>query len=324
MKRSKRFAELLRRDNTMTDSLNQENGSINLTSTKHKVLAISEVAVVRYVLYSLLALGFLYFIYGSFNPDSFPVEAAFLVGSLWFIVPAIMIIGFRRNLRDYGLSLKHGVQSVDLALSALPFFVLTGVGFMIVIMIGWSYIEAPGALLMTGFFAVSLVLIVWTINKKYSNFDEIQIPKRTHHINIFAILILLLFPIILGVFLGRLSDALIFTVVWQFIFSGFGEEIFFRGYIQSRLNLAFGRPYEWKGIKFGVGLFITAGLFAFTHILNTANMWLGDFTMAWWWGTFTFVGGLLFGLLREKTGSIVASGTLHGLESIGEGLALLF
>ncbi len=94
--------------------------------------------------------------------------------------------------------------------------------------------------------------------------------------------------------------------------------------MQSRVNQFFVCPYEWRGIRFGMGLFITAGIFAITHMLNTANIWLGNFNLAWWWGSFTFVGGIILGLLREKTGSVVASGTLHGLEAVGEGLALLF
>lgn len=293
-------------------------------TVRGKITAISEVLVVRFVLYALLAFTLFQLIYNTPNPDPIPIEASYVVGVLWFLIPLAMILGLRRNMKDYGLTKEGAPQSVDLALSAFAFFILTNVGFMVIIMMGWSYLEPLGALLLTGFFGVSLILIVRLISQKYSNFEGVLIPIKKHQTNILVILVLLVFPIILGFFLNRLSIGLVSTVIWQFVFSGFGEEIFFRGYIQSRLNLAFGRPYEWKSIRFGVGLFITAGIFAATHILNTANIWFGDFNFAWWWGTFTFVGGLLFGLIREKTNSIVASGTLHGLEAVGEGLALLF
>lgn len=306
------------------ESQNQDTVSSGNTSGVHRLAAVAEVIFVRFVIYALIALGLLQLVYGSPSPEPFPMEASYLIGSLWFVIPAVGIYGLRRNPEKYGLSIKDGKQSVDLALNAFPYYVITNVGFMLLIVMGWSYLGPLGAMILTTFFAVALWLIVELIVRKYSSFEDVQIPQRKHRNNVIAILLLLLLPIGLGVILGRLSLLLVSTVVWQFVFSGFGEEIFFRGYIQSRLNLAFGRPYEWKGIHFGAGLFITAAIFAITHMMNTGNIWLGDFNLAWWWGTFTFVGGILFGLLREKTGSIVAPGTLHGLEAVGEGLALLF
>jgi membrane protease YdiL (CAAX protease family) len=306
----------------MNDSIAQSEQS-HVYSTKAKLVALSEVVIVRFVVYSLLVLSILQFAYGTVNPDPFPPEAPYLVGSLWFLIPSILILGVRRNRIQYGLSVEEGKRSIDLALNAFPFFVLTNAGFMLVIMMGWSYLEPMGALIITAFFIVSLILIVRMISQNYFNLSEIQISEKKHQTNLLVIFVLLLLPLILGFVLNRFSILLVSTVIWQFIFSGFGEEIFFRGYIQSRLNLAFGRPYEWKSIRFGPGLVITAAIFAITHMLNTANIWFGDFNLAWWWGTFTFVGGLLFGLLREKTQSVVAPGVLHGLEAVGEGLALL-
>jgi hypothetical protein len=41
------------------------------------------------------------------------------------------------------------------------------------------------------------------------------------------------------------------NLVFQFFFAGFGEEILFRGYMQSRLNEDFGRPWRLRGVSFG-------------------------------------------------------------------------
>jgi membrane protease YdiL (CAAX protease family) len=306
---------------------NSEDWSVRImesgTSTQ-RLGALVEVIVVRFVVYALLALVVLQLLYSSVSPDPLPAEAPYIVGSLWFLFPAIMIYGFRRNRQQYGLTLRYASTSIDLTLNAFPFFVLTNVGYLIVIILGWSFLEPLGALLLTGLTTMALLLIIGMVEKKYADFEEVDIPEQEHRKNLLLVLILLLLPIILGFVLNRLSFVLVSTVVWQFVFSGFGEEIFFRGYIQSRLNAAFGRPYSWKGIRFGPGLIITAAIFSISHMLNTANIWFGDFNLAWWWGTFTFVGGLLFGLLREKTGSVVAPGLLHGLEAVGEGLGLLF
>ncbi|MFW9921518.1 MAG: lysostaphin resistance A-like protein [Candidatus Thorarchaeota archaeon] len=294
------------------------------SSATKKITAFLEVVAVRHLIYALLAMGLLILLYGTTNPDPFPLEASYFVGALWFVVPALMIFGLRRNRADYGLTLKKGPESLDLAFGAFPYFVLTFAGYIVLMMVGWSYLEPLGALIMTGIFLLSTFLIVRLMSKNYDDFDEMQISHTKHRNNVIGLIILLLFPILLGLAVGRLSVGVVSTVVWQFVFSGFGEEMFFRGYIQSRLNQAFGRPYEWKGIQFGLGLFITAGLFAVSHMLNTASLLAGDFTINWWYGTFTFVGGILFGLLREKTRSIVAPGTLHGLEAIGEGIGAIF
>ena len=96
-------------------------------------------------------------------------------------------------------------------------------------------------------------------------------------------------------------------------FVGFGEEAIFRGYVQSRLNDAFGRPYQFFGIKYGWGLVIASALFGLTHVGITTSLITGQVNLQWAWGFWTFFGGLVFGLVREKSNSILASALLHGL-----------
>ena len=66
------------------------------------------------------------------------------------------------------------------------------------------------------------------------------------------------------------------TVIFQFFFAGFGEEILFRGYMQTKLNEDFGRPWSLKGINFGPGLLIAAALFGVLHLMNPFNPLMGD------------------------------------------------
>jgi hypothetical protein len=101
--------------------------------------------------------------------------------------------------------------------------------------------------------------------------------------------------------------------MWLFFGAGFGEEIFFRGYIQSRINQAFGRPYRWMNVEFGVGLIVSSVLFGSIHVLNTVDYFNGRYDFAWLWWLPSTASGLFFGFLREKTKSVVAGGVYHGL-----------
>ncbi|NIM96040.1 MAG: CPBP family intramembrane metalloprotease [Anaerolineales bacterium] len=101
--------------------------------------------------------------------------------------------------------------------------------------------------------------------------------------------------------------------VFSIFFLGLGEELLFRGYIQSRLNAAWGRPFQFHGINWGWGIVITAVLFGTMHILNIGSLVGGDWQLEPWWGVWTFISGFVSGFVHEKTGSIVAPVILHGL-----------
>ena len=81
------------------------------------------------------------------------------------------------------------------------------------------------------------------------------------------------------------------------------EEVFYRGYMQSRMNEVFPKRIRVLSAPLGFGWLFTAVLFALGHFMI-------DFrpeTLA------TFFPGLVFGWLRERTGSVVASTIFHAL-----------
>ena len=92
-----------------------------------------------------------------------------------------------------------------------------------------------------------------------------------------------------------------------------GQEILFRGYIQSRLNEAFGRPFRCLDVNWGWGLVITSLLFGAMHVVGAFNPFVGRLGYHWWWGVSTYFGDFVEGHAREKTGSIAAPAILHGL-----------
>jgi len=132
-------------------------------------------------------------------------------------------------------------------------------------------------------------------------------------LGLFLLAGLLCLPVVLAAALDRQPMLVLAGVGWLFACAGFGEEIFFRGYVQSRVNQAFGRPWRVFGVECGLGLVVSSLLFGAIHVLNTVNYFSGDFDFAWWLGLMNVFAGLSFGLVREKTGSIVASGVAHGL-----------
>jgi uncharacterized protein len=105
-------------------------------------------------------------------------------------------------------------------------------------------------------------------------------------------------------------------VLWLFLGAGFGEEIFFRGYIQSRVDVAFGYQFHWLGLQFGVGLLVSSLLFGFIHALNTVDYFHGRFDFGWSYGLEAFAEGTLYGGIRAKTGSLLPGAITHGLLDI--------
>jgi hypothetical protein len=95
-----------------------------------------------------------------------------------------------------------------------------------------------------------------------------------------------------------------------------GEELFFRGYMQTRLNDVLGRPWQIRGIPFGFGLILSTLVFGFLHALNTVDYFHGRYSFDWGWATVTAATGLLFGLVREATGSVWPGVAVHGLLNI--------
>jgi membrane protease YdiL (CAAX protease family) len=95
-----------------------------------------------------------------------------------------------------------------------------------------------------------------------------------------------------------MGNVLLMTL-WLFFGAGFGEELFFRGYIQARAGLA-----------------TSSLLFGAIHVLNTVDYFEGRFDFAWYSGLVNCCAGLFFGVLRKKTGSVLAGSIVHGTTDV--------
>lgn len=107
-----------------------------------------------------------------------------------------------------------------------------------------------------------------------------------------------------------------FTVaplVFYPLFLAPAEELLFRGYTQSRLNLAFGRPFRLLGAAVGYSLPITAVLFSLFHVVNIPALAQGRIDPQWHLAVPTLAWGCALGYLRERSESLLTPTLCHGL-----------
>lgn len=227
----------------------------------------------------------------------------FLNHTLMMGIPLLILLLTRRSFAAYGISFKNMKYHLKIVwICILP----VGLASSVFAFVDWE--KWSGALILAPVYVALLFILGGLLRKQ---------PSLGNGIALGALLLFTAIPLSASVITGRN----ILSFLYHFIFVGFGEEILFRGYFQSRLNIAFGRPFRFLGVKWGWGIFIMALFFGFAHVLNPFNPFLGQFGLCWPYGFWTFFIGLLFGYLREKTGSIVVPALIHG---IPQALASLF
>ncbi len=102
-----------------------------------------------------------------------------------------------------------------------------------------------------------------------------------------------------------ISSGLALTVVQELLVVAVPEEIFFRGYLQTRWDRVLGRPWEIAGARVGPGIFVQAVVFALCHLAT------GD-----WTRLRVFFFGLLAGWLRTRSGSILPPAIYHAVANV--------
>lgn len=108
------------------------------------------------------------------------------------------------------------------------------------------------------------------------------------------------------IFLPRAIPEWVPTLITQLFLVALPEEIFFRGWLQNRLKRVFERRWSVLGVGVGWGWILTAALFAAAHSVIFYQ----------WWHFAIFFPGLVFGWLREKTGTITAPTLFHCVSNL--------
>jgi membrane protease YdiL (CAAX protease family) len=275
-----------------------------------KAFAVLEVFLVAFVCVPLLTLS-LYLLFPQLEDWQmvtlgfpFPVFTHVVMMSLSLL--AILIR--RRDPAEYGLTFTNPKYHLDIAATCFIPLVLANAPFGM----GLDQTTWGGAFVLAGIQIVLLFALAWLLRKKPSAGSLSFMATG-----------MLLMPRVTGVADSTAGKVLVLFLTYGF-FVGFGEEILYRGYMQSRLNETFGKPYRFFGVAFGWGVVITALLFGFSHI-GVLRWMLGlstEVTIAW--GFAAFFVGLVFGFVREKSGSILAPALLHGLPQAIATVAMLF
>jgi membrane protease YdiL (CAAX protease family) len=258
-----------------------------------KAKAVIEVAVVFGLTLFVIALIILSPI-GQWERQT--LEYPYVEYAAMIIIPLLILTVTRRDLPAYGLSVREFRYHVNIAGTAIVPVAVAQVPLMFVAYRQWS-----GALVMAAVNIALLFALGWLLKRK---------PTRSESGTMVAAGLLLVGPRLAEQSpLGHAVSAFVFYI----FFLGLGEELLFRGYIQSRLNIAWGRPFRFFGVNWGWGIVITSLLFGLMHFINVYSITTGRWQPEPWWAFWTFFGGLVLGIVREKTGSIVASTILHGL-----------
>jgi len=95
-------------------------------------------------------------------------------------------------------------------------------------------------------------------------------------------------------------------VGYHLFFVAIPEEFFYRGYLQSRLDEAWGTPWKVLGAKVGWGWLITCVIFAFGHSIVQFQ----------WWHVFIVFPSLVFGWMRARTGGVICGSLCHAWSNI--------
>jgi membrane protease YdiL (CAAX protease family) len=234
-------------------------------------------------------------------------------GAIFIALSLIIMALTRQPWREYGLTLKDWRLSFDIGMTGyVARFIPVGVLFALVLLdenYRWSW---PGSviLLIAGIAGIWLLLTMLKRQDAKDPSGDVRRSKVKNNVILLGGLLLL--PIALSIITGHATLLVTLTVLWQLIVSGFGEEIRYRGYYQSRVNQEFGKPYQIMGIRFGSGLIVSSILFGLIHATQTFNPLLDQYDFAWPWGLWTLMGGFFLGLLREKTDDVVACTIAHG------------
>jgi len=268
-----------------------------MNTTGKKVIAVIEVILVRFAIFPLL-FWFVTKLFPNFQiwqTERFRLPFPVTGHILMVVVSFFVLFITKRDFTSYGIKFRPLKYHLDITGTCFVPVVLASIPFGL----GIDYQNWGGAWILAIVQVVLLFALGWLLKKQ----------PGASQVSLLALSWITLASGTVGQSIGKAFA----EFITYGIFVSFGEEIIFRGYVQSRLNDVFGRPYQFFSIKYGWGLVIASALFGLTHVGFTTALITEQVNLNWAWAFWTFFGGLVFGLVREKSESILAPALLHGL-----------
>ncbi len=260
-----------------------------------RIKALLEVALVFVAIFAILLIASLR-IFSFIKASVWPISSniiIFYVASTAFILILLAITG--RDFSRYGLSLRNaGPDLKVVAICAIPMVLIS----LLILVVNIDTIERS---ILVSTIEALMLLVIAILLKGVKNRDD-KAAAGTF----------IIIPAVLTLPLAMMGGVAV-MLVYIFLFVGPVEELIFRGYLQSRLNEAFGRPHRFFGVSWGAGLVIASLLFGLWHMLMGFNPFYDSYSLFLPWGIETFVTGLTLGFIREKTNGLVAPALLHAL-----------
>lgn len=254
-----------------------------------------------------------------------PGWRTFVFGLQAIVIPVAIITITGRKWVSYGFLFKNKKQLIDFGFIGAMLMLLLGMGFGFLKSQGISTNGRMGSLVLSivALAMISLFIFFARISEWRKRSERSKRIRTTYQLVILVLMVSV--PVIAAIFTEARVSEIIAWDLYFLIMVGFGEEIKYRGYFQSRINEEYGCPYKLFGISFGPGLIIVSLIFGFSHTMQFGlfNPFLGQYEINIWMGLQAFFGGIFFGLIREKSKSIISSGIAHGVpNAFGQVLAM--
>jgi membrane protease YdiL (CAAX protease family) len=217
----------------------------------NKIWGILELFCVTFLIVPFLTLG-IYRLFPAFEcwqTDTLGFPFPVFVNLVMVTIPLIIIF-LRHKKTDYGLSFKPLRYHIDIAATCFIPVVLANIPFGL----GVDHNSWDGALILS-VVQVGLLLVLGCMLQKKASLASL-VPLAS------GLILLQGIQHATGAAMGK---ALVVFLTYA-LFVGFGEEFIYRGYMQSRLNEVFGKPFRFYGAAFGWGATITALFFGLTHV----------------------------------------------------------
>jgi len=218
------------------------------------------------------------------------------------VVPLVAVRACGGRPGRLGVTFGGIARPVETALTALAVIgPASGMAFPLLGMLGWSPFGWRGGLVLATVYALCLPLVGLLLRTIAPTTADTLPPAHV----VIAGGVLAAAATVSA--LTADSVPVVSAILLALLVVGPGEELLFRGVVQTRLDQAFGCPWRVFGTGLGWGWIVASLLFGVAHLLSPVAPGHGG------WALWTTVAGLLFGYIRAKGGSFVASGLVHGV-----------